>query len=288
MARTTKGGPSGPSGPSGPGGKLPRSPRRVGRPTKLAADVIETLEQVFARGGTRVEACAAAGITVQTFQTWLVRADLGHGGVFAELRQRVRAAEAQFRAQLRGAVLRSVVDRAATYDAAGNPLLPGRRGEWRAAAALLDRLDRHGLLRPDDDIADDPPGAAGVPDVIDAETLAPDADDAAVLEARVRTLRRQIAAASADGNHDAVAALTRRVERAEDELRGMRRAAGSSEGDPAQLPEDEFVWQLRTAAEAMPEAHLRAIVDVYLERHRMRLVRDETAANALVSRRDEN
>lgn len=285
------GGPSGPSGRSGRPTPTPKSPRGVGRPAKLTEDTIAALEAVFRVGGTKPEACAAAGIAPGTLGTWLLRADLGHGGAFAELRRRLRAAEGSFRSQLRAAIIRGASDRNAVHSETGDVLLPGRRGDWRAAAALLERLDRHGLLRGDEVEEAPVPGTnrADVPDVIDAEELAPDADDAAVLEARVRTYRRQIAAASADGNHDAVAALTRRVERAEDELRAMRRAAGNvEEGDPAQLAEDELVWQIRTAAEAMPEAHLRAVVDVYLDRHRMRLVRDEGATNKLLAASDEN
>ncbi len=267
----------------------PHSPDPGGRPTKLTEDTIRALEEAFAAGATRGEACAAAGISTAALGMWLVREKLGHGGRYAELGKRVRKAEARYRRLLQGVVLKSVQDRPTVFDAEGNVTLPGRRGDWRAAIALLDRLDARGVIEEDPVEADAPGPAAGsgVPDVIDAEEIPADADDVAVLEARVRSYRRQVAAATADGNHPAAAAFSRRLERAEDELRVMRRErrdeGAEGNGGPAlALPEDELRARIREAAEGMPEDHLAIVVGVYLERHRLRLVRDETAGNALI------
>lgn len=58
------------------------------------------------------------------------------------------------------------------------------------------------------------------------------------------------------------------------ELAALNEAAANAPEDLGGLDDETFMRDLAAEAEAMPEPHLRRLVDVYLVRHRMMLVRD--------------
>lgn len=260
------------------------TPAKRRSPTKLTPQIVEVLAQAMRRGlGPELQA-ASAGVSSNAVRLWIERGRRGDGGVYGELVRQLDAARAARVDQLQSLILLHATPSRELRDADGLVLSAARKGEWRAASYLLERIDPsgggRGVLRELDELEG---GRERPPDVIDAEPvlLSADASDVEVQEERVRRYRRQIALAEAAGDLGAVASLTRRVERAEDTLRELRRAAapaGSAEvvpaGDPAELVEEEFRRQLQGAAEGMPEAHLRIVVDVWLARHRLQLVRE--------------
>ncbi len=109
-------------------GTIQKSPRRVGRPSKLAPEVLKRLEVAFALGVSVEVACAASGIAKSTFFNWkalaLVDRVSGRHSEFLDFLDRMEAARA------RGIVLLH----SKVYEAAMN-------GQWRAAVWLLSLMD---------------------------------------------------------------------------------------------------------------------------------------------------
>lgn len=248
--------------------------------TKLTPEVVDALAAAVERGlGTEL-AAAASGVSSNAVRLWLDRARRGDGGIYEALLERMNEAVARRSVQLQEVIAAHAAPRPERRSKSGRVLSPAAPGNFRAAVYLLERLDpkvSRGVLGEilEGPVVEGP--AAPLPDVIDAEPIGADASDEEVLLDRVRRYRRQIGRAEAAGDHGAVATLTRQERIASDQLRELRRASGrttSDEGveDPAKLDEGAFLDQLRGAAEAMPEAHLRAVVDVWLARHRLRLV----------------
>jgi len=66
-----------------------RLPPRTGKPSKMGARSREAILRKLREGGTRAQAAKAAGVSRQTFYTWLKR--------YEEFHQAVLAAEAQGR-----------------------------------------------------------------------------------------------------------------------------------------------------------------------------------------------
>jgi hypothetical protein len=95
-------------------------PRRVGRPSKLAPDVLATILAHVRRVGFTKHAARAAGIGQSTFHDWMRRGRAEAAGEYRDFYEAVTAARAQAAQTLLGHV-------------AGAE-------DWRAAAWLLERL----------------------------------------------------------------------------------------------------------------------------------------------------
>lgn len=57
-------------GPKKKRGPKPKSIKKIGRPTKMSEETIQKLEEVFALGGTDLEACFYANISGRTLYTY--------------------------------------------------------------------------------------------------------------------------------------------------------------------------------------------------------------------------
>ena len=105
-----------------------------------------------------------------------------------------------------------------------------------------------------------------------------------IVTARLGKLRRGLDRAEKTGNVAAIAALSRQIAIAEDRIVQLRPPASRGLED---VTEEQFQHELRSAAAEMPEAHLRAFVDVYLERHRLILTPDASQIRKIRDERDE-
>jgi hypothetical protein len=105
-----------------------------------------------------------------------------------------------------------------------------------------------------------------------------------IVAGRLAKLRRGLSRAEKTGNVAAVASLSRQVAIAEDRIVQLRPPASRGLEDAT---EEQFLHELRGAASEMPEPHLRAFVDVYLERHRLLVVPDPAQIRRIKDDRDE-
>ena len=105
-----------------------------------------------------------------------------------------------------------------------------------------------------------------------------------IVSARLAKLRRGLSRAEKTGNVAAIAALSRQIAIAEDRIVQLRPPASRGLEDAT---EEQFLHELRGAASEMPEPHLRAFVDVYLERHRLLVVPDPAQIRRIKDDRDE-
>ena len=254
-----------------PSGRL----SRVGKPSKLNADVIQRVAKWISQGVSEARALAACGIGSHAAADWRRRVRAGHGGIYLEYVQATEAARAELASR---AIQR--VQEAADEDPKN----------WRAWAWLAERADpvsnKPAIDATGEDGEDD--GAAvpvGGPDVIDAEEIGTDGDVMALLEARVARARRQLAIAEASGSAAPIAALERSLRSAENELLAHRKEVGDglSHGlvDPAALPEERLLVELRSASATMPEDHLRIFAEEWLRRHRLVAVPDPSVVSKL-------
>ena len=120
----------------GPDGLCPTHRGRH-RPTVLTPELQRIIVEALKTGNTRTGAAQLAGINIATFYRWLERGeqDAQHQrpSPYREFREAVARAEAQARQHLLERVLAHAEDR---IDPTTNKLL---RGDWRAAAWLLER-----------------------------------------------------------------------------------------------------------------------------------------------------
>lgn len=239
--------------------------RRPGRPTKYTPATRAAIVGAVRAGLPLPAAFAKAGISPSTYERWVKLAysdPEGDGAQYVPFLLELEAAKAEAEAELV-----SEVREAAKEWSDGEK---ARRGDWRAAAWLLERA--HGYAKP---TATTPnveihlgsgTGGGYAPgpgrDVVDAEDGPVEPE---TLEGRVRRLRSLYAGAVASGSHQAAAAAERQLADAERELRADREKTGGLET----LPEDEYLARLRIAAENMPEAHLRIFAEAWLDRHRL-------------------
>ena len=97
-----------------------------GRRTKLTPEVTDRLVQALALGNYRQDAADFAGIDVATLRRWMARGRAASEGLYAELYEAVRAAEARAKITATGCITKAARD-----------------GEWRAAAWWLQRKFPH-------------------------------------------------------------------------------------------------------------------------------------------------
>lgn len=95
--------------------------RRAGRPSKFTPAVRSRLVDAIRIGNHYEPACRAAGISFQTFRTWLMRGERDKSGPYFEFFEAVKAAEAE--AEVRAVTLWSKA-------------MPK---DWRAAKEFLER-----------------------------------------------------------------------------------------------------------------------------------------------------
>jgi hypothetical protein len=235
--------------------------RGPGRPTALTPEFQERYVAAIRRGLSPNRAAALCGVADSTVTRWKERAAEDPDGPYAAFFVEVHAARATREAELLDLV----------HAAAEDLVEDGRtrRGDWRAAAWVLER--QHGYTR---EQASAPQvtidlgsalagGSAALPgrDVIDASEI----DAASGPDARVRRLRVLLSDAIASRSHQAVAALERQLTEAEKDLAAHLAKAGGLET----LPEEEYLARLRIAADGMPEPHLRIFAEAWLDRHRL-------------------
>jgi transposase-like protein len=72
--------------------------RKRGKPPKLTLDVIEAVAAHLRLGGSRRGAARAINVDERTLRRWNKKSKEGGGGLYAELRKAVVAAEAEYRA----------------------------------------------------------------------------------------------------------------------------------------------------------------------------------------------
>lgn len=239
--------------------------RGPGRPSKFTRSTRDRYLAAVRRGLPPPACAALAGVSPRTVELWRLTATNdpeGEGAKYLGFFLEVEAARAEVAADL----LEVVKDAAGEWDDGNGKT---RRGDWRAAAWLLERS--HGYTKPTPDapsvtvhlggpVAPERRIVGG--DVIDAEDVDTDETPKA---ARVRRLRALLENAIADDSHQAVARLEAQLAEAEDALREEVEKTGGLES----LPEEEYAARLRIAAEGMPEAHLRIFAEAWLERHRL-------------------
>jgi hypothetical protein len=206
-------------------------------------------------------AAALCGVVDSTVTKWKERAaedpDGPHAAFFAAVATARAAREAEL-LDLVHAAAEDLVEDGKT-----------RRGDWRAAAWVLER--QHGYTR---EKASAPQvtidlgsalagGSATIPgrDVIDASEI----EAGSGPDARVRRLRVLLSDAIASRSHQAIATLERQLTEAEKDLAAEMAKAGGLEN----IPEEEYLARLRIAADGMPEAHLRIFAAAWLDRHRL-------------------
>lgn len=135
-------------------------PSRIGRPTKLTADLQERIVGAIRSGAYNETAAAFAGIAESTFYAWLANAQKDReanpeqGTDFTEFQEAVEKAQAE--AELDKLL---IIGKAAR----GQPTaegVPGTPGSWQAAAWMLERKhpDRYGrrIVQIPDPTPDDP------------------------------------------------------------------------------------------------------------------------------------
>jgi len=71
-----------------------------GRPTKLTPDIVERLTEAIRNGNYYESACAAAGISYQTFQNWKERGRNAKSGKYLEFLEAVERAEGEAEAKV--------------------------------------------------------------------------------------------------------------------------------------------------------------------------------------------
>lgn len=140
--------------------------------------------------------------------------------------------------------------------------------QWKAAVWLLEHIYSEDA-EPVALLAQ--PGDGNRPDrhVIDATELDPEA----LVTEKIARIRESLARAQQDGSHVAVMHLNRELDKAIAELAALRKGRN----DPTTKDEASFLADLEAAAESMPHAHLQVFVDVYLKRHRCKVVPDPDA-----------
>lgn len=99
--------------------------RSRGRPIKLHPEIIDAITQSLSIGATYRDAAEVAGIAYQTFLNWMAQGEVAKSGIFRDLFDRVRQAEAEARLNFTGVIAKSAND-----------------GDWRAALEFLKRRDR--------------------------------------------------------------------------------------------------------------------------------------------------
>lgn len=257
-------------------GAVQKRPRgRPKGPTKLTEDTTRRYCEGLLLNLPRYLAAQYAGVSYATVTGWLARGEAGERP-YDKFWAASRDAEARGAAQCMAVIAKAARD-----------------GEWKAAAWTLER--RHGMTRNAPPgvvlhahaVLDAPQAAPAEGDVIDAEELDGGADPETLTAARLRRLRVQLRQAERDGDHPAVAALMRQVILAEDRLVELRKRGAEAELDPLALDEERFIAELEGAARAMPEHHLRVLVDEYLRRHRMVLVATGGTATPLLGVADD-
>lgn len=216
--------------------------RRRGRPTKLSAEVRALYLEALGRGLSRGQAAAYAGVDSSTVRRWRRRAREGGRGS-QTLRSFFSAAD---RAEASHAA--DLMDRVREASEGDDP-------DWRSAAWLLTR--RHGYTEARQGEVPERP-------VLEGET--PLERTRGVQE----LVRRQLETAQRAGSHQAAASLLRHLRELDAEIQLLEAEAA----DRSHTPEAEYLQRLRDAAEAMPEAHLAVLAEVWLARHGLRTERD--------------
>lgn len=250
-----------------------------GRPLRLSPSVIEEIAEGVGAGLTVERAAARARVPYTTLASWqqtgreLRREGRAPRTDRERLCLRLLDAADEARAELQAGLLSPLHEAAHWRRGTGPDAREGEPTHWRAAAWLLDRLDRVGgpVLLPDPDerlSASESEEERATRDVIDAEEIAEEpGSEADLLRSRLATLRRRVRLAETSGNAAAYAALTRQITHAEDRLLALRPDAAVS--DPAALDREAFVDQLHAAAMSMPVRDLGVFVAAWLERHRL-------------------
>lgn len=228
--------------------------RKPGAPIKLTPAVQASYVAAILAGANKAIAAATVGVGQAAVNHWLLRGAAGEEP-FRSFAIAVERARAQ-----KMASLIALVETAAEEDLK----------HWKAAAWLLTNV--HGVKPdpPDPSSVAQPHLAVGSTDVIDAAEVP---DDVRLAEERVMRLTADLASARADRVHGAIARIGRELDDANIKLFLARKAANAGTS-PENMPEEQFEGELRRAAEMMPEAHLRILADIWLERHRMKAVSD--------------
>lgn len=229
--------------------KTPTKP--PARWTKLTPDVQQRYLQAVASHLPAYLCAMNAGVSVEAINDWKRRAQDGEEP-FATFFVEVAKAKAK--------AARVLVRRIGK--ASRDPR------QWKAAAYLLERVYSTDV-EPSAVPLQGGDGNRPERHVIDASELDP---ETAVTE-KITRLRDSLTQAQRDRSHVAVMQLNRELDKAIAELGELRR----TRSDPATKDEGSFLADLEVAAEQMPHAHLQVFVDVYLRRHRCKVVPDEMA-----------
>jgi hypothetical protein len=230
-----------------------KSPR--GRKTSCTQDAIDRYCEALRKHLPKHLCANYAGVSAMTVRTWFERAEEGEEP-YASFALAARQAESDA-----AKVLMTRISRASR-----DPK------HWKAAAWLLEH--RYGIGVSAKATVEVKVGSDGQPvryeplHVINAEDIG---DPVKLATGKVERIYTDLQRARENASHVAVSRLNDQLDEAIEELRAAKKKAAEGEGLTA-MSEPDFLAELTAAAEAMPEAHLRAFVDVWLERHRMKAV----------------